>query len=108
MYVEGPYGKPSIPQFKYPSLILMSGGIGITPMASTLSDLVNDIKRGKNNIIKRIHFVWSVKVAEEIKEFDDRHWNVIKKYTDYDSSSNENIKFGEVIKLNDVEIKTIY
>ena len=34
VYLDGPYGKLAVPVEEYESLVLVAGGIGITPMAS--------------------------------------------------------------------------
>jgi hypothetical protein len=57
--MEGPYGEPSVdiegPRYKM--FLLLSGGIGITPMQSICNDLISQEERGRE--LKKVWFVWS-------------------------------------------------
>jgi hypothetical protein len=41
--------------------ILLSGGIGITPMQSIFNGLYNDVRAGGRPNLARAHFIWSVR-----------------------------------------------
>eukprot|EP00238_Polyblepharides_amylifera_P007236 CAMPEP_0196581748 /NCGR_PEP_ID=MMETSP1081-20130531/35324_1 /TAXON_ID=36882 /ORGANISM="Pyramimonas amylifera, Strain CCMP720" /LENGTH=533 /DNA_ID=CAMNT_0041902089 /DNA_START=189 /DNA_END=1790 /DNA_ORIENTATION=+ len=58
--IEGPYGEPSIDIDgpKYKSFLLISGGIGVTPMQSIANDLLHQYNNGRP--MNKIWFVWSV------------------------------------------------
>ena len=84
-FIEGPYGKLQVPLHQYESIVMISGGIGITPLQSIFNEIVHNISSnnsGKiddfpllnNSKVKRIHFVWTVRDPSMINEFDDRHW----------------------------------
>ena len=62
---EGPLGdcQIDIEGKTYEHIVLCSGGIGITPMRSTLQQLVNECNRGRN--IANLSFIWSCKEIEE-------------------------------------------
>eukprot|EP00238_Polyblepharides_amylifera_P011893 CAMPEP_0196591568 /NCGR_PEP_ID=MMETSP1081-20130531/70094_1 /TAXON_ID=36882 /ORGANISM="Pyramimonas amylifera, Strain CCMP720" /LENGTH=369 /DNA_ID=CAMNT_0041914965 /DNA_START=478 /DNA_END=1587 /DNA_ORIENTATION=+ len=57
--MEGPYGEPAIDIDgpKYKSVLLISGGIGITPMQSICNDLLHQHDCGRP--MNKIWFVWS-------------------------------------------------
>ena len=57
--VDGPYGNSMInlDSEEYQTLLLICGGIGITPIQSYAKNLLYEIKRGRK--IKKIIFIWS-------------------------------------------------
>ncbi|KAK3272963.1 hypothetical protein CYMTET_18770 [Cymbomonas tetramitiformis] len=59
MLFEGPYGEPMIDldNEKYKSVLLISGGIGITPMQSICNNLIYQEKNGRK--LNKLWFVWS-------------------------------------------------
>jgi len=48
VYVDGPYGAPAQDFTKYPVAILVGAGIGVTPFAAVLQDLVHLVRTWKN------------------------------------------------------------
>ena len=62
VFVDGPYGNPSIEIKRYSSLVLCAGGIGITPMASIFCYL----KSLKQLTQSKVVLVWVVKEEKEI------------------------------------------
>eukprot|EP00301_Raphidiophrys_heterophryoidea_P002083 c10977_g1_i1.p1 GENE.c10977_g1_i1~~c10977_g1_i1.p1 ORF type:complete len:436 (-),score=92.38 c10977_g1_i1:197-1504(-) len=64
--LEGPYGSPMVDldSERYKLFVLISGGIGITPMQSICNDLIDQNKRGRP--IKKIFFVWTVRDRQMI------------------------------------------
>ena len=125
IFVEGPYGRPAIPALEYSSIILLSGGIGITPMISIFADLIDNIKMitasqdydesitynketQQELKTKRIHFVWSVKTADAIEEFDNILKKIMLKYTKYQNKDIDDINLKEEIYLNGILIKISY
>ncbi len=61
--------------FRYKVFLLVSGGIGISPMQSIATELLEQQRRGRK--IHRIYFVWVLKNYDILKEdstfalFDD-------------------------------------
>eukprot|EP00798_Chlamydomonas_sp_ICE-L_P029008 gene29008-32199_t len=49
-FIEGPYGSPSLDFCgeRHTQFLLISGGIGVTPMQSVLNDLLSQHKRGRS------------------------------------------------------------
>jgi len=58
--VDGPYGKPSIDFMQHSTVVLVSGGIGITPMISILRDLVDRQVANMPIITQSIYFLWVI------------------------------------------------
>merc|ERR1712124_116635 len=63
--VVGPYGKFAVDLKDYEILFLVAGGIGVTPMASTLGWIMNVLDAGKKNehlpTLRKVVFVWSAR-----------------------------------------------
>ncbi|XP_022765290.1 ferric reduction oxidase 7, chloroplastic-like [Durio zibethinus] len=64
--VEGPYGHESPYHLMYENLILVAGGIGISPFLAILSDILHRVKDGKPCLPRRILVVWAVKKSDEL------------------------------------------
>ncbi|CAG8706056.1 5333_t:CDS:2 [Ambispora leptoticha] len=58
--VDGPYGKTSIDFMEYQTVLLVGGGIGITPIISLLRDLVDRQITGFPLVTQSIYFVWVI------------------------------------------------
>lgn len=59
IYFEGPYGEPGVDlqSTRYEHVLLVSGGIGITPMQSICNELMHQYARGRP--LRKVWFVWS-------------------------------------------------
>ncbi|KAK9926817.1 hypothetical protein M0R45_024027 [Rubus argutus] len=64
--VEGPYGPVSMDFLRYDSLILVAGGIGITPFLSILQELVSAQNSGRYKFLPRMQLIFAVKKAQDI------------------------------------------
>ncbi|KNA10876.1 hypothetical protein SOVF_140320 [Spinacia oleracea] len=64
--VEGPYGHESPYHLTYKYLVLVAGGIGISPFLAVLSDVMHHLKEGKSCMPKNIFIVWAIKNSDEI------------------------------------------
>ncbi|KAK4427525.1 Ferric reduction oxidase 7, chloroplastic [Sesamum alatum] len=64
--VEGPYGHESPYHLTYENLILVAGGIGISPFLAILSDVLHRLKDGKPCMPKNILIVWAIKTSDEL------------------------------------------
>lgn len=65
-YVEGPYGHESPYHLMYENLILVAGGIGISPFLAILSDILHRIKDGKPCVPRNVVIIWAVKRSQEL------------------------------------------
>ncbi|KAK8662325.1 hypothetical protein V6N13_091906 [Hibiscus sabdariffa] len=64
--VEGPYGHETPYHLMYENLILVAGGIGISPFLAILSDILHRVNDGKPCLPRRIMVVWAVKKSDEL------------------------------------------
>lgn len=51
---------------RYKHLLLVAGGIGISPFLAVLSDIVHRIKEGKPCMPKNVVIVWAIKRSDEL------------------------------------------
>ncbi|CAI0438447.1 unnamed protein product [Linum tenue] len=64
--VEGPYGHESPYHLMYEYLVLVAGGIGISPFMAILRDVFHRLDEGRPCLPREILLVWAVKKSEEI------------------------------------------
>ncbi|KAL8116924.1 hypothetical protein AgCh_023198 [Apium graveolens] len=64
--VEGPYGHESPYHLTYSNLILVAGGIGISPFLAILNDILHRINKNKPCSPRKILIVWAVKKSTEL------------------------------------------
>jgi len=71
--VDGPYGKWPFNYSRYRKVMLVGGGVGVTPCIAALRHLYQiNILFGKTEpIVKEVIFVWSCKNEESYKWFED-------------------------------------
>lgn len=71
---DGPYGNLSFNYYRYGSLVLVGGGIGITPIISVLKNIYECDKRQRANkriCIRNVHLIWIMPHASEADLFLD-------------------------------------
>ncbi|KAH9750110.1 Ferric reduction oxidase 7 [Citrus sinensis] len=64
--VEGPYGHEVPYHLMYENLILVAGGIGISPFLAILSDILHRINEGESCLPRNVLIVWAVKKSNEL------------------------------------------
>lgn len=83
LYIDGPYGAPSLDldSKRYKLFMFFSGGIGITPMQSICNDILYQRRCGRD--VKKVMFIWSVRdlfmvkaVLESDKEYFKQFGNL--------------------------------
>ena len=76
VFINGPYGTPTLHyQHDYRLFMMISGGIGVTPLQSITSDLLSNARDGR--IIDKIMFIWSVRdvhMITSVLEFDQQYF----------------------------------
>ncbi|OQR84603.1 transmembrane protein [Achlya hypogyna] len=60
--VGGPYGKLSVDLSRYDVVLMVAGGIGITPMLSTVNQLLSRTQK----VDAKLHLFWTVRTATEL------------------------------------------
>ena len=70
--IDGPYGRQDYNPRRYPVLLLVGGGVGITPVMSMVKDLfyTGDIKRPFKMEEHAIQSVYAIQVCRFAKELD--------------------------------------
>uniref|UniRef100_A0A1J3IPT1 ferric-chelate reductase (NADH) n=1 Tax=Noccaea caerulescens TaxID=107243 RepID=A0A1J3IPT1_NOCCA len=64
--VEGPYGHESPYHLGYENLVLIAGGIGISPFFAILSDILHRKRDGKACLPKKVLVIWAIKNSDEL------------------------------------------
>ncbi|XP_058213684.1 ferric reduction oxidase 7, chloroplastic-like isoform X2 [Rhododendron vialii] len=64
--VEGPYGHEFPYHLTYENLILVAGGIGISPFLAILSDILHRINDKKPCLPRNVLVVWALKTSDEL------------------------------------------
>eukprot|EP00800_Vazella_pourtalesii_P008891 TRINITY_DN2278_c0_g1_i2.p1 TRINITY_DN2278_c0_g1~~TRINITY_DN2278_c0_g1_i2.p1 ORF type:complete len:1347 (-),score=312.94 TRINITY_DN2278_c0_g1_i2:157-4197(-) len=71
VYMEGPWGEGHQEWFRFEVSVLVGGGIGVTPFASILKDIVHKNKVGANIACKKILFIWVTRTQKQWEWFLD-------------------------------------
>ncbi|KDR77165.1 hypothetical protein GALMADRAFT_139180 [Galerina marginata CBS 339.88] len=69
--VDGPFGSASEDFFKYETVLLVGGGIGVTPFASILKSIwyrMNNFNSSKPTRLSKVYFTWV------IRDYDTAEW----------------------------------
>eukprot|EP00117_Sycon_ciliatum_P031665 scpid15779/ scgid24724/ Dual oxidase 1 len=71
LYLDGPFGEGHQDWYKFQVAVLVGGGIGVTPFASILKDLV--FKRQANSHIacKKVYFLWVTRTQKQFEWLTD-------------------------------------
>lgn len=64
--IDGPYGRSAVRFEDYESVLLLAGGIGVTPMAAILDDLYEKCKTHKPRRLEKVTFCWSVQSKDAL------------------------------------------
>jgi predicted ferric reductase len=93
MYVEGPYGSISLPLDRYTNVLMVAGGIGITPLGSIYNDLLRVHYLGTRTL-QRMRLIWSVRdlklissLYTDVRQADKRHYDPINHHKQLSSPS---------------------
>ena len=67
LHVGGPHGVLQVEPADVDHVVLVSGGIGVTPMVAILEDLLRKIRAG--TFKGKVTFIWSTRTVSEINAF---------------------------------------
>ncbi len=73
IYIDGPYGTPSVDVMDSEVAILIGAGIGVTPFAAILKTILLAVKNNRRADIKirKVHFVWLNRTQESFEWFSE-------------------------------------
>lgn len=58
--VDGPYGSPTVDLDKYEYFLLVSGGVGVTPLQAVCNQLTHEHEE-RGRPLKKVYFIWAVR-----------------------------------------------
>jgi len=67
--IDGPYGTASGDVFMYSHVILVGGGIGVTPFVSVLKSIAHRVRFENKCSLQGVHFIWVAKSQENFEWF---------------------------------------
>ncbi|KNC53122.1 NADPH oxidase [Thecamonas trahens ATCC 50062] len=71
LYVAGPFGSDPHPYLSYHRAVLIASGIGVTPYAAVLSDIIFRLQHGLALPLKHLHFWWVCRDLDSFRWFQD-------------------------------------
>nr|XP_045012332.1 dual oxidase 2 isoform X2 [Jaculus jaculus] len=71
LYLDGPFGEGHQEWHKFEVSVLVGGGIGVTPFASILKDLVFKSSLGSQLLCKKIYFIWVTRTQRQFEWLAD-------------------------------------
>ena len=82
LFVDGPFGEGHQDWYRFEAAVLVGGGIGVTPFASILKELVHRFNIGARIQCKKVYFIWVTRtqhqfewmadIIKEVEEADTR------------------------------------
>ncbi|ORX74543.1 hypothetical protein DL89DRAFT_254365 [Linderina pennispora] len=70
--VDGPYGAPTQQVFDYECVVLIGGGIGVTPMASVLKSMYYQLLSPPcMRRVRKVYFLWVCRDVQSLEWFQD-------------------------------------
>lgn len=83
IYLDGPFGEGHQEWNKFEVSVLVGGGIGVTPFASILKDLVHKSTVSSKISCKKIYFIWVTRTQRQFEWLED----IIREVEDIDQKS---------------------
>ncbi|XP_033750428.1 dual oxidase 2-like isoform X2 [Pecten maximus] len=72
VYVDGPFGEGHQDWYKYPVSVLVGGGIGVTPFASILKDIVHRSQTDNQRMAcQKVYFLWVTRTQKQFEWLTD-------------------------------------
>ncbi|GMH40836.1 hypothetical protein BSKO_08740 [Bryopsis sp. KO-2023] len=111
VYVDGPFGAPAQNHKDYNVMILVGAGIGVTPFASVLNDILDTMKKNRcpncqhslgTSNVKKVYFYWTLRLRNEAVWFK----HLLEEIATEDTAGilDINIHVTSIRKANDVRV----
>lgn len=71
VYVDGPFGEGHQDWYKFPVAVLVGGGIGVTPFASILKDIVYKTTQPIRFPCQKVYFLWVTRTQKQFEWLTD-------------------------------------
>ncbi|XP_041371604.1 dual oxidase 2-like [Gigantopelta aegis] len=71
LYLDGPFGEGHQDWYRYPVAVLVGGGIGVTPFASILKDLVHKSRMKVKFPCRKVYFLWVTRTQKSFEWLTD-------------------------------------
>lgn len=71
LYVDGPFGEGHQDWYRFEAAVLVGGGIGVTPFASILKELVHRFNIGARVQCKKVYFIWVTRTQSQFEWMAD-------------------------------------
>lgn len=69
--IDGPFGEGHQDWYKFPVAVLVGGGIGVTPFASILKDIVHKSKYNMRCTCQKVYFLWITRTQKQFEWLTD-------------------------------------
>jgi len=90
VHIQGPYGRLSIRIEDYHHILLVGGGIGVTPLTSTLEVIKQKSLQGRMPQLKMVELVWVVRSVEQLSWFAEYLGTLLASFITTTSTTNSN------------------
>ncbi|KAL8598120.1 hypothetical protein ACOMHN_030406 [Nucella lapillus] len=67
LYLDGPFGEGHQDWYRFPVAVLVGGGIGVTPFASILKDLVHKSRLNIKFPCQKVYFLWVTRTQKSFE-----------------------------------------
>ncbi|RHY01707.1 hypothetical protein DYB25_004314 [Aphanomyces astaci] len=78
LFLDGPVGAPTQAYSQYKTILMVGGGIGVTPFASVLKDVVTEMRSRKAGgrvcpdfHLEKLYFHWTTRQQDSLRWFED-------------------------------------
>lgn len=80
LFIDGPFGEGHQDWSKYEVSILIGGGIGVTPFASILKDIIHKTTTNQEITSKKVYFMWISRSQKQFEWLIDLLRNIEERY----------------------------
>lgn len=89
LFAEGPYGHESNYFLRFKHLLLVAGGIGVTPFMAIINDILYRYQMEQVGIPTIVDLIWCVKRRSELNAFKDQFCDPARIFANYGSRGSE-------------------